>query len=309
MLLSARSWLMVVFIFSLSGPARAGEPLDLVRSAADKVIALLRDPQFKAADRKRERAEKLRAIINPIFDYDEIARRTLAPHWERRTPAEREEFTKLFRAFLEKIYADQIDIDDGERLVFSRETVNQDFAEVESKWINGKNEESPLIYRLKRTDGKWKVYDAVVVDISIVNNYRSQFNRVIGKSSFEELKKCCAKEPADLAGGNHRWAVLQGSLGMKLLEKLFGKKSPPTAPEAPVLRNDYEVILTDDPFNVEDRENVRAFVHLREMESYDEFKKMPSDPALRHGPLAVMSLNYLADQSVRKLLVLASSAS
>jgi phospholipid transport system substrate-binding protein len=191
MLVRARPWLIVSLVLCFAGisPAHGGEPLELVKSAADKVIALLRDPQLKAADRKRERVEQLKAIINPIFDYDEIARRTMSAHWERRTPAEREEFTKLFRAFLEKIYSDQIDIDDGERLVFGRESVNQDFAEVESKLINAKNEESPLIYRLKRSDGRWKIYDAVVADISIVNNYRSQFSRVIGKSSFEALKR------------------------------------------------------------------------------------------------------------------------
>ena len=187
----ACAWLIVSLLLCLTGisPAHGGEPLELVKSAADKVIALLRDPQLKAADRKRERVEQLKAIINPIFDYDEIARRTLAADWERRTTAEREEFTKLFRAFLEKVYSDQIDIDEGDRLVFGRESINQDYAEVESKWINVKNEESPLIYRLKRSDGRWKVYDAVVVDISIVNNYRAQFSRVIGKSSFEALKK------------------------------------------------------------------------------------------------------------------------
>jgi len=191
MLVRARPWLIVSLVLWLAGiaPAQAGEPLELVKSAADKVIAILRDPQFKAADRKRERVERLKAIINPIFDYDEIARRTLSAYWERRTPVERGEFTKLLRAFFEKIYSDQSDLYEGERLIFGRESVNQEYAEVESKLINGKNEESPLLYRLKRTDGRWKIYDAVVLDISIVNNYRSQFNRVITKSSFEELKK------------------------------------------------------------------------------------------------------------------------
>jgi phospholipid transport system substrate-binding protein len=191
MLDRARLWLIVALVMWLAGisPAHGGEPLELVKSAADKVIALLRDPQLKAANRKRDRVEQFRAIINPIFDYDEIARRTLSAYWERHTQAEREEFTKLLRAFLEKVYSDRIDLYEGERLVFGRESVNQEYAEVESKLINGKNEESPLIYRLKRTDGRWKIYDAVVLDISIVNNYRSQFNRVITKSSFEELKK------------------------------------------------------------------------------------------------------------------------
>jgi len=95
----------------------------------------------------------------------------------------------LFRGFLERIYSDRIDHYEGERVVFARETVEQEYAEVESKLINLKHEESRVLYRLKRSEGKWKIYDAVIEDISIVNNYRSQFNRVISKSSYEELKK------------------------------------------------------------------------------------------------------------------------
>jgi phospholipid transport system substrate-binding protein len=167
----------------------AGEPLELVKLATDRALAVLRDPKLKAPDKKKVRVEQLQQIVNPIFDYDEMARRTLGAHWRRRSTAEQEEFTRLFRAFLEHIYADRIDIYEGERIVFGRETIDQDYAEVESKVIGNKGEESPVIYRLKRSDGKWKVYDAVVENISLVNNYRSQFDRVISKSSFDELKK------------------------------------------------------------------------------------------------------------------------
>ncbi|HMA81550.1 MAG TPA: ABC transporter substrate-binding protein, partial [Candidatus Binatia bacterium] len=78
---------------------------------------------------------------------------------------------------------------DGEKVTFGRETIDQDYSQVESTVINAKGEQSSVVYRLKRTGGKWKVYDAVVENISIVANYRSQFDRVISKSSFEELKK------------------------------------------------------------------------------------------------------------------------
>ena len=169
--------------------ALAGESLDLVKSVGDRVIAVLKDPKLKAPDKKKERVERLKEIINPIFDYEEMARRTLGAHWRRRAAAEQQEFVKLFRAFLEKIYAEKVDLYEGERVVFGRETIDQDFAEVESKVTNAKGEESPIVYRLKRNDGKWKVYDAVIENISIVNNYRSQFDRVITKSSFDELKK------------------------------------------------------------------------------------------------------------------------
>jgi len=169
--------------------SRAGEALDLVKSAAGRAMATLKDPKLKSPDKKKERIERLKEVINPIFDYEEMARRTLGAHWRRRTPAEQEEFARLFRAFLERIYSDKVDFYDGEKVVFGRETVEQEYAQVESTVINAKGEESSVVYRLRRADGKWRVYDAVVENISIVNNYRSQFDRVISKSSYEELKR------------------------------------------------------------------------------------------------------------------------
>lgn len=156
----------------------------------------MKAPKLKAPDRKKERVERLKEVINPIFDYEEMARRTLGAHWRRRTAAEQQEFLKLFRAFLETVYSEKVDLYEGERAVFGRETIDQDYAEVESKVTNGKGEESPVLYRLKRTDGRWKVYDAVVENISVVNNYRSQFDRVITESSFDELKKLLREKGA-----------------------------------------------------------------------------------------------------------------
>ena len=111
-----------VFFVGLGGVSSAGEPLDLVKSAGERAIAVLKDPKLKSPDKKKERVERLKEIINPIFDYDEMARRALGPHWRRRTPAEQEEFARLFRAFLEQIYSDKVDLYEGERIVFGRET-------------------------------------------------------------------------------------------------------------------------------------------------------------------------------------------
>ncbi len=187
-----RSLVLVIITlvrFAGASAGLAGEPLELVRSVSERAIAVLKDPALKAADKKPERVGQLKAIINPVFDYEEMARRTLDAQWRRRTAAEQQEFVKLLRAFLEKIYSEKADLYEGERVVLGRETVDQDFAEVESKVINAKGEASPVIYRLKRHDGSWKIYDAVVENISIVNNYRSQFDRVISKSSYDDLKK------------------------------------------------------------------------------------------------------------------------
>jgi hypothetical protein len=90
-----------VLVFDLIA-CHAGEPLDLVKSSADRATAILKDPKLKSPDKKQERIERLKEAVNPIFDYEEMARRSLGAHWRRRTLAEQEEFAKLFRAFFGK---------------------------------------------------------------------------------------------------------------------------------------------------------------------------------------------------------------
>jgi phospholipid transport system substrate-binding protein len=182
-----------IFVFTLcfgfSCFAQAGEPLEVVRTAVDKAVQILKDPKLQPQDKKRERIERLREALNPIFDYDEMAKRALGTHWRRRTPTEQEEFVKLFRDFLERIYSDKIDLYGGEKVRFGREVIDKDFAQVESTIIKPKGEELAVVYKLRQINGQWKVYDAVVENISIVNNYRSQFDRIISSSSYEELVK------------------------------------------------------------------------------------------------------------------------
>ena len=188
---SARTirWIALLALaeFGIASTLHAGEPLEVVKVSADRAIQILKDPQLQAKEKKKERIERLKEIVNPLFDYEEMARRSLGPHWRRRSPQEQKEFVKLFRDFLEKIYSDRVDLYAGERVVYGRETVEDDYAQVESTLVNPKGEEVSIVYRLRRNSGKWKVYDAVVENISIVNNYRSQFDRVISKSSFQEL--------------------------------------------------------------------------------------------------------------------------
>jgi phospholipid transport system substrate-binding protein len=182
-------WLVLLLGFILIGSAHAGEPLDVVKGAADRAVQILKDPKLLSKDKKKERVELLRGAVEPIFDFEEMAKRSLGPHWRRRTPAEQQEFVKLFQDFMEKVYSDKLDLYEGEKIVFGKETIDQDFAQVESSIINNKGETISIIYKLRRADSKWKVYDAVVENISFINNYRSQFDRVIKSSSYEELVK------------------------------------------------------------------------------------------------------------------------
>ena len=161
----------------------------MVKGAADRAVQVLKDPKLLPKDKRKERVDRLKEVLEPIFDFEEMAKRSLGPHWRRRTPAEQQEFVKIFQEFIEKVYSDKIDLYEGEKIVFGKETLDQDFAQVESNVINNKGESFSIVYRLRRADGKWKVYDAVVENISFINNYRSQFDRVINSSSYEELVK------------------------------------------------------------------------------------------------------------------------
>jgi len=188
-----RQFEICIFTFMLSlaslTRAQAGAPLDLVRTTVDRAIQILKDPELSSPDRKKERVERLRETLVAIFDYEEMAKRALGSHWRQRTPAEQEEFVKLFRDFLERVYSDKIGLYGGEKVRFGREVMDNEFAQVESTIIRPKGEEIAVVYKLRQVNGQWKVYDAIVENISIINNYRSQFDRVISSSSYEELVK------------------------------------------------------------------------------------------------------------------------
>ena len=168
-------------------PSHAGAPADQMRGAIEKVLSVLKDPNLKGGGKKSERLEQLRQAIYPKFDFAEMAKRSLGAQWQRRSPEEQREFVKLFTDLLENAYFDNIETYDGEKVAIAGEKQDQDFAEVNSKITTKKGEEIAVNYKLHQVGNDWKVYDVVIENISMVNNYRSQFNRVIAQSSFEDL--------------------------------------------------------------------------------------------------------------------------
>jgi phospholipid transport system substrate-binding protein len=178
---------LVAVLLASAPSAFAGPAREQVQSAIEKVTAILNDPNLKSDAKKNERIERLRQVIFPKFDFAEMAKRSLGGNWQRRTPEEQQEFVKLFRELVENSYMDNIDSYNGEKVNIVGEKQEKDFAQVNTKIINNKGEEFSIDYRLLQSGGDWKIYDVVIENISIVNNYRSQFNRVIAKSSFEDL--------------------------------------------------------------------------------------------------------------------------
>jgi phospholipid transport system substrate-binding protein len=166
--------------------ATAGAPADQVRKTVDQLLTILNDPQLKGERKKDQRREKLRRVIYQRFDFAEMARRSLGPHWRRLSPEQQKEFIKLFTGLLEEAYLDKIESYNSERVQFTKERVDGNYAEVDTKII-GRGQEFSVDYRLHNVNGDWKVYDVIIEDVSLVNNYRAQFNRVLARSSFEEL--------------------------------------------------------------------------------------------------------------------------
>ena len=167
--------------------ADAGVATDQIKSTVDKAIIVLKDPRLKPSAKTKERREQLKQILYARFDFTEMARRALGANWRRRTPQEQEEFVRLFTDILERAYADIIEGYTDEKIIYLNERVDGTYADVGSKILTSKGEEYSIYYKAHLVSNEWKVYDVVAENISLVNNYRSQFNRVIANSSYEEL--------------------------------------------------------------------------------------------------------------------------
>ena len=189
----------VVAIFALSTtirPAHAGAPTEQIQSAVEKATTILKDPKLQPEAKRKE----LREAVYPKFDFAEMARRSLGSHWQRRSPEEQRDFVKVFTELIENSYMSTLESYQGEKVVIGTEKQDKEFAEVDTKIFTKKGEEFSVNYRMRQSGSDWKVYDVVIENISLVNNYRSQFNRVIAQSSFEELFRKMKDKQFDAAG-------------------------------------------------------------------------------------------------------------
>jgi len=183
--------LAVLLPLVLASPQRAwaGVPTDQLRTQIDRAVKILDDPELKKDGRQRERRSAVRQVANDIFDFSETAKRSLARHWAPRTPAERDEFVALFTDLLERSYIGKIEVYGGEQIHFVGETVDGDGAVVRTKLVTKQGTEIPIDYRMLKRGDKWLVYDVVIEGVSLISNYRTQFNKIITTSSYQELVK------------------------------------------------------------------------------------------------------------------------
>ena len=185
-----RAWLLACLLaLDAAAAVAATEPTAQLKASVDRVIAILEDPSLKTAPRAPERSAAVRKVTDDIFDFDEIAQRSLARHWRTLTNDQRREFVHLFADLLERSYMSKIELYSGEPIQYTGERVDGDLATVTTKLITKNGTEVPIDYRMLKRGDRWLVFDVVIEGVSLVGNYRTQFNTIIQTASYAELVK------------------------------------------------------------------------------------------------------------------------
>ena len=168
--------------------AWAGPPTEQLREGVDRVVKILRDPALSGGNQVNQRRAAISLVAGEIFDFGEMAKRSLGQHWDKRTPTERAEFARLFTELIQRSYISKIDQHAAAaQMTFRGETVADDHAVVQTTVPLSNGSTMPLDYRMHNTRDHWQVYDLNMDGISLVANYRAQFNKIIRTSSFEDL--------------------------------------------------------------------------------------------------------------------------
>lgn len=187
-------WLSILaLVLGSASGAQAGAVSDQLRGDLGKVFRVIDETSVARAGTDgidvSARREAIRTAAAPVFDWREMASRALGLHWQQRTEAERAEFVRVFGELIHRSYIAQLERYSGEAIKYVGERVEGDLAMVNTRFVTKQTKEIPVDYRLINRDGRWRVYDVVVEGVSLVNNYRSQFDKVIRTASYPELLK------------------------------------------------------------------------------------------------------------------------
>jgi phospholipid transport system substrate-binding protein len=183
----------------------AGAPTEQLKGSIDQVIRILQDPKLKQESMAAERRAAIRKQAEAIFDFTETGKRALGQHWQSLTDSQRQEFTSLFTDLLERSYVTRIEQYSGEPIVYVGDSTEGDTATVRTKFVTKQGTEIPIDYRLIRRDDRWLAYDVLVEGISLVSNYRTQFDRIMRTASYPELaRRMRAHEAEFSAPGTQR---------------------------------------------------------------------------------------------------------
>jgi phospholipid transport system substrate-binding protein len=199
-----------LFLLAAAAPATAPAaeaPVQELKNRVDRAVQVLNDPALQGPAKHADRRAKVRKIADEIFDYNEMGRRSMGTHWQDLPPADRDRFIRLFSDLLDRAYFEKIDSYSGEKVTYLPAKIDGDQASVPTKVVTSKGSEIPVEYRMRNADGRWQVYDVIIEGVSLVSNYRAQFDRIIRTASVADLMK-------------------------RMEAQVSGQASPPTAPGA-----------------------------------------------------------------------------
>ena len=185
--LFARTIFLFLLIFGLAAPTQAGEPTEQMKLTINKIIDILNNPALKEPAKAEERRTRMRRVADERFDWREMARRSLAKYWKQRTEEEKREFVPLFTDLLEQAYMNRIENYSGDKVSYDGEKVKGEYSLVKVRIYTSQQTNIPVVYRLRKKDSQWLIYDISIEGVSLVKNYRKQFDSVILSSSYEGL--------------------------------------------------------------------------------------------------------------------------
>ena len=167
--------------------AGAGAPTDQLKVSVEQIVKVLEDPALKPEAKLKERRAAIRKEAEVVFDFSETAKRALGRHWQALPEKDRQEFTGLFTDLIERSYISKIERYSGERIAYAGEAIDGALATVRTRFVTKQGTEIPVDYRMQQRGDRWLVYDVSVEGVSLINNYRTQFDKIIQTSSFAEL--------------------------------------------------------------------------------------------------------------------------
>jgi len=194
--LRIKSAALALLVLAVAADAFAGPATDQLKPEIERVIATIEDPAMQAAARTADRREAIRAITDRIFDWTAMSKRALGRHWEARTVDERSEFIPLFRDLLERAFLGKIEQYGSESVAYGEELSDGGDTIVRTRVTLRPSWAVDVDYRMAWQGTRWMISDVLVEHSSLVRNFRSQFDSVIKRSSYEELvKKVRARLP------------------------------------------------------------------------------------------------------------------
>jgi phospholipid transport system substrate-binding protein len=190
---------LVFFLFlgAFPYPAFAGVPTEQLRNTTEKILKIVTDPALKGEDKAEERRKLIRKAVDERFDREELSRRALGRQWASRNEKERKEFVTLFSELLERTYLERVEGYSGEQVSYVGEKVEGEYATVEARVLTAQRTEIPVLYRLRLKGDEWMVYDISIEGVSLVGNYRSQFQSILARSPYEELVRRLKEQIAE----------------------------------------------------------------------------------------------------------------